>query len=182
LEYESLFEVRILVFQLSNIFHRKKKNRVDAWSENTKHLVDELSDAEVEHFSRWFAEEFYPVVDYWKVKIGWPGPTDLFLQPFVTIDWRGPEKKYHGMVPRKAGEYWYSVSVENFYAKEKEEEEYCPEMIVPLRAWPGGEVDVNPLIQIHWVTKLWEWESRDSDGSNMALSMDSHQSQKTQPE
>jgi len=35
----------------------KPAQRVDAWTENLKYLVEELSDAEVTHFSRWFAEE-----------------------------------------------------------------------------------------------------------------------------
>ena len=80
---------------------------VDAWSDEYVHLLDTLSESEVERFSRWFSEEFYPNHNFWRARIGWPAPTSLFAQPSVAIDWRG---KTPSQTPREP-QPWYTVTL-----------------------------------------------------------------------
>ena len=133
---------------------------VDAWSDEYVHLLDTLSESEVERFSRWFSEEFYPNHNFWRARIGWPAPTSLFAQPSVAIDWRG---KTPSQTPREP-QPWYTVTlshppVEHWRTRPTDyTTTYSKQLTAEMRAWPHGEIDPSPLIQMYWVQRKWEWE------------------------
>lgn len=125
---------------------------VDAWTRDNERFVDDMTEMEMCRFSAWFAEEFFPNPDRWRVRIGWPSPSDVFLTPSMTVDWNTMRGSLGPSPTTREG--YYRATLVN---------EWRPGQAVEakLRAWHGGDVENEPLIRLYWISKFWEWTYSD---------------------
>jgi len=133
---------------------------VDRWSEDNPYYVEEMANVDVERFSRWFAQEFFPNPDHWRARIGWPAPHDVFLTPEVTVNWTQISD-----APGCPGP-GYLATLTNPWAMQATDPTGLRHVTALLRRREGGWVENEPMVRMYWVSKLWEWTFCDSYGGN----------------
>ncbi|MGI9142980.1 MAG: hypothetical protein ACR2IJ_07295 [Fluviibacter sp.] len=102
------------------------------WEEQNKQLVNSMTEAELGEAMLFFAEEFYPRVDYWRSRVGFERVPDIWEG--LRVQW--PSEQLRPII----------VSIQ-----------HGPEKYEVETGYETGS-DVSGLLRLQWIRQLWAWE------------------------
>ena len=104
-----------------------------AWEEANREMVNGWTDEEVGEAMLFFAEEFYPRVDYWRNRVGFDAMgSDLWAG--LDIDWPNGQLQPIGV-----------------------RMQHGPDVYECELSWTDG-ADISQLIRFQWCRHAWAWE------------------------